>query len=286
MNRERASEKGLSLQIEQLDTLPQWIMGDPMRLKQILLNLLGNAVKFTSRGEVHLMLTREGKNTVFRVTDSGIGMTLEQVSRLFNPYEQADISTASQYGGTGLGLAISRELAHMMGGDIEITSTPGVGSVFSLSLPLVEVMVPAAVEPKPTSGPRLAGLRVLAVEDNEIIRLILEDMLGYEGARIVFAENGQLALDCLAQEGADAFDVVLMDAMMPVMGGMEAAERMRVMAPTLPIIGLTAQALLEERAGLMAAGMVDVVTKPFELEVLVAAILRHASVRELPPPFA
>jgi PAS domain S-box-containing protein len=272
---ERAAVKGLDLTLDLAADLPNWVAGDALRLEQVLLNLLGNAVKFTEHGEVSLTVLRAGNDTLFRVSDTGIGMTPEQLSRLFGAFEQADTSTTRQFGGSGLGLAISRDLARLMGGDIGVESEVGAGSSFILRLPLPAVAAPLEAVTPARSGPRLAGVRVLAAEDVEINRMILEDLLQHEGATVVFAEHGQQVLDRLAEHGAAAFDVVLMDVQMPVMDGLTATRHLRVLAPALPVIGLTAHALASERDKSLAAGMVEQVSKPVEPDTLVAAILRH-----------
>ncbi len=285
--------KGLGWALECAPDLPEWVRGDPQRLQQILINLLSNAVKFTEQGEVSLEVRRAGNAIRFEVRDTGIGITAEQRARLFQPFEQADGSSARHYGGTGLGLAISRELARMMGGDITVQSRPGGGSRFSLQLPLAETGRPPqgeASEQLPASGPRLRGLSILAAEDLEVNRLILGDLLQREGARVCFARDGREALAQVREAGAAAFDLVLMDIQMPGMDGYQATRRIREIAPELPVIGLTAHALPEERAQCLAAGMCDHVTKPIDEERLVAAILRQARPRaritEARPPAA
>ncbi len=278
---EAAQQKGLALEIVSASELPEWVTGDVRRVQQVLINLLSNAVKFTSRGKVSLHVARrEGDVVEFKIIDTGIGMTAAQVLRLFRPFEQADSSTTRRYGGSGLGLVISRSLARLMGGDIEAQSAPDLGSTFTLRLPL-----PAAARAAPPDDPgsadpvrprRLAGLHLLAAEDVEVNRLILEAMLTQEGARVQFAENGQQALDCVARDGAAAYDAVLMDLQMPVMDGYVATRELGRLAPGLPVIGLTAHALADERAKSLAAGMVDYVTKPIDIEALVSAIQRQA----------
>ncbi|MDP2812064.1 MAG: PAS domain S-box protein, partial [Rhodocyclaceae bacterium] len=269
----RAEAKGLALSVDLAPDLPQWVAGDGLRLAQILTNLLSNAIKFTASGEVRLRVERDGDDTWFRVIDTGIGMSEEQLARLFQPFEQADSSTTRTYGGTGLGLAISVDLARLMGGDITVDSRPGAGSSFTLRLPLPAVAAPEHPAGQPsTEGPGLSGVSVLAADDVDINRLVLEDLLVHEGAHVVFAENGQQALERLEQAGVTAFDVVLMDVQMPVMDGFEATRRIRAIAPALPVVGLTAYALAEEREKCLAAGMADVVTKPINIRVLVAAI--------------
>ena len=273
---ETAHQKGLRLVTQPPADLPEWVLGDAQRLRQILVNLLSNAVKFTPTGEVRLSISRDGEDVYrFHVADTGIGISAEQRARLFQPFEQADTSTTRQFGGTGLGLAISRELARLMGGDITVDSTPGVGSIFTLHLPLptTQPALPARVER--TARQRLPHLRVLAAEDMEVNRLILEDLLVHEGAQVVFADDGQGALDRLEQAGVSAFDVVLMDLQMPVMDGIEATGRIGAIAPGLPVIGLTAHALPDAIERCRAAGMVDVVTKPIDPDTLIPAIDRH-----------
>jgi CheY-like chemotaxis protein/HPt (histidine-containing phosphotransfer) domain-containing protein len=272
-----AQQKGLAFETAVAADLPEWVAGDAQRLQQILVNLLSNAVKFTERGEVRLRVAGEGGDIYFKVVDTGIGMTAEQAARLFQPFEQADSSTTRRYGGTGLGLAISQNLARLMGGEISADCAPGVGCSFTLRLPLPVAAPDLAARTGPVGGERrLAGLRLLAAEDVEVNRLILEDLLIHEGAHVIFAGDGQQALDRLEEAGVSAFDAVLMDVQMPVMNGLEATRRLREIAPALPVIGLTAHALAEERDNCLAAGMAEHVTKPIDPDLLVAAILRHA----------
>ena len=253
--------------------LPEWVEGDGLRLSQILANFLSNAIKFTTKGTVTLTVRRDGDNTIFEVSDTGIGMTPEQVSRLFQRFEQADSSTTRTYGGSGLGLYISMDLARLMGGDISVQSIPGQGSKFILRLSLPAVAAPEhhgdAIS---AASSDLSGISVLAADDIEVNRLVLEDMLRYEGASVVCAESGEKILEVLHRSGAAAFDVVLMDVQMPVMDGFEATRKIHLIAPELPIVGLTAHALNEERKKCLAAGMVDVVTKPINIKNLIAAI--------------
>lgn len=257
-------------------------LSDPLRIAQILVNLLSNAVKFTERGGITLEVGREGESLVFSVIDTGIGMTTEQLATVFAPFEQADNSTTRRFGGTGLGLAITRRIVELMGGTLSAESQAGAGSRFEVRLPCIEVAAaqpaaPALAAPGP--GPRLAGLRILAAEDNEVNQLVLEDNLVSEGAEVTLAINGQEAVDHVRQRGADGFDVVLMDVQMPVMDGYEATRQIRALAPGLPVIGQTAHALDEERATCLAAGMVDHLAKPLDPDQLIASILRHARPR-------
>lgn len=285
---EAAREKKLQLVVNIGPDLPDWVVCDSLRLRQILLNLLSNAIKFTPVGVITLSIFKQDKYTLFQVADSGIGMTADQLAMLFRPFQQADSSTTRRYGGTGLGLVISRRLAHMLGGDILVESVIEHGSVFTLSLPLqsVESAESTDMTDLPHAGQRLAMVRILAAEDLEVNRLILEDILVHEGAHVIFAENGQRAIDCVHMNGADSFDVVLMDIQMPVMDGHEATRRIREVAPDLPVIGLTAHALEVERQKCLDSGMIDHISKPIDIDVLVAAIRKgvrghHTGLREV-----
>ncbi|MDH5355903.1 MAG: ATP-binding protein, partial [Gammaproteobacteria bacterium] len=274
---ERIKTKGLKLTVNITADLPSWVQGDPLRLQQILLNLLSNAIKFTSDGELLISVSQEKDNMIlFLVSDTGIGMNEDQISRLFTPFEQADASTTRKFGGTGLGLTISSSLAHLMGGDIRVESQIEKGSVFTLSLPLHEVKAPG-FEDSPTLeilAPQLNGLNVLVVEDVDINQLILEDILEQAGALVVLAENGQQAINRLLEIGESKVDIILMDLQMPVMDGYEATRRILKMFPDIPIIGVTAHALKEERDKCLAAGMVDHVAKPIDPDALITTILK------------
>jgi PAS domain S-box-containing protein len=283
----RAEAKGLKVSVTLSAGLPDWVEGDGLRLAQILTNLLSNAIKFTGSGSVTVDVRTEGEETWFQISDTGIGMSEEQISRLFQPFEQADTSTTRNYGGTGLGLYISMDLAHLMSGTISVKSQLGQGSRFTLKLKLPAVAAPdhpAGIHP--TTGSGLSGVRVLAADDIEVNRLILADLLLNEGATVVFAENGQQVLVQLERAGPGAFDVVLMDVQMPVMDGIEATRRVRLLAPRIPVIGLTAYALSEDRDKCKAAGMVDVVTKPINIKVLVDTIRKEVHSRNPLLPLA
>ena len=282
----RAAHKGILLVRTVAPEVPDWVMGDPLRIRQILVNLLSNAIKFTERGQVILDVRHDAEAVSFAVTDEGIGMTEPQVAKLFQPFEQADDSTTRKYGGTGLGLAISMQLARLMQGDIQVTSSPGRGSTFNVRLPLWETSAPAGkgATEYTTIGTlkRLTGLNLLAAEDIEVNRLVLADLLEEEGARFTFAENGRLAVEQVVAHPAE-FDAVLMDVQMPEMDGIEATRQIRELAPELPIIGLSAHALGEEKQRSLDAGMVAHITKPIDPEELVAAILAHARRRPAQP---
>jgi PAS domain S-box-containing protein len=272
----RAREKQLTLQIDYPDDLPEWVLGDPLRLQQILVNLLSNAIKFTLQGYVRLTVSRQQDQTIICVTDTGIGMTTEQMTRLFTAFEQADNSTTRQFGGSGLGLAISRNLARLMKGDILVESSLDHGSTFTLSLPLVQTT--AGVEQQiidQSRGKRLRDIKILAAEDVSLNRLVLEDLLTHEGAHVTFAENGQQALDIIGFETPAKFQIVLMDIQMPIMDGYQATRQLMNRFPDLPVIGLTAHAMPEERQRCLDAGMRERITKPINASELVSAILKQ-----------
>jgi len=277
---QRARDKGLELVRAQQD-LPAAVQGDALRCRQILVNLLGNAIKFTESGRVSLTVRAQGDRLYYEVRDTGVGMSAEALQRIFTPFEQADSSTTRKFGGTGLGLSISRRLAQLMGGDLNVCSTPGRGSTFTLCLPLrptapgVEPVRAAdhALDPG-AIAPDLRGLTVLAVDDVDINRDILEGLLAGRGANVHLAADGQQAIERLRSLGPDRVDVVLMDVQMPGMDGVEATRHLHALRADLPVIALTAHALAEERARCMAGGMIGHVAKPFEAEDLVRAILQ------------
>ncbi len=283
--RDRAEEKRITLALEFDRALPDRTVGDALRTQQVLVNLLSNAVKFTETGGVVVWVGPEpgiasgDAQIVYRVTDSGIGIEPQQMKHLFDAFQQADTSTTRRFGGTGLGLAISRRLAELMGGVVLVRSQPGIGSVFELRLPLVE-----ATDTTPELAPdsvwgdaptRLAGVRVLVAEDNEVNQIVLERALEIEGALTTIVGDGLQAVNRVLAEGRDAFDVVLMDIQMPEMDGYQATRRILELAPDLPVIGQTAHAMLDERRECLAAGMVDHIAKPIDFRLLTDMIVRH-----------
>ncbi|URI05909.1 AAA family ATPase [Aquincola tertiaricarbonis] len=277
----RAAQKGLSLRFPINGPVPPHLVGDPLRLGQVLINLCNNAVKFTERGEVVCSIEApqpaEGGAVLLRfvVRDTGIGMTPDQLALLFKPFSQADGSTSRRYGGTGLGLAISQRLVQLMGGQIGVTSAPGEGSCFQFMLRLgVAQQVPPAPEPAPPADPpALTGLRVLLVEDNEINQELALELLRNAGIVPTVAVNGQDALRCLAEQ---TFDGVLMDCQMPVMDGFEATRALRAQPRwrDLPVIAMTASARAIDRAEALAAGMDDHIAKPIDVDMLYRTIGR------------
>jgi len=280
--RDRAQAKGLELSFAKAPDFPRACRSDPLRIGQMLLNVLTNAIKFTENGRVTLSAEVDGPWLVFQVSDTGIGMDREQLDRVFNPFEQADGSTTRKYGGTGLGLTITHRIIQLMGGRITAESTPGQGSCFTIRLPYQPL---ALAEPPPAAGPakpvgalgqpRLAGLRILVAEDNEINQLILAENLTEDGAEVEVVDNGREAVERVRQQ-PDAFAVVLMDIQMPVMNGHEATRHIRLLAPDLPVIGQTAHAFAEEKEACLASGMVAHIAKPIDPDRLVGLILQHA----------
>ncbi|MDP2828296.1 MAG: ATP-binding protein [Sulfuricellaceae bacterium] len=281
---EKARAKGLTFTLHKAAGLPAGCLGDPLRLTQVLVNLLDNAVKFSEQGSVTLTARRDGGRLVFEIVDTGIGMSKEQVSHLFSAFEQADSSTTRHFGGTGLGLAISKRLVDLMGGEIHVNSVAWTGTRFVVQLPLDEIAPPAPLPPPAAVASaadlHLAGISILAAEDDALNRLVLKDLLSNEGAQVTCVVNGLLAVEQVERDGADSWDIVLMDIQMPVMDGHTAARRLRELSPDLPIIGLTAHAMEEERDKCLASGMAEHVAKPIEPDILVAAILRHARRRK------
>jgi signal transduction histidine kinase/ActR/RegA family two-component response regulator len=265
-----AEAKGLDLVLAIDAGVPTTVLGDPVRVRQILANFVTNGLKFTERGRVRIHASKTPAGSVrLAVSDTGPGIPADTQERLFLPFSQADDSTTRRYGGTGLGLSICRELAHLMGGEVGVQSVPGAGSSFWAELPLQEAD-PADSE-HGTLDPhvdRLRGARVLMVEDNPVNMMIAVAMLEQWGMEVTQATDGRMALDAvdLASREGRRFDAVLMDVQMPRMGGHEATRelRKRFSADELPIIALTAAALVSEREQALAAGMNEFLTKPID----------------------
>ena len=277
-----AERQGLALRAD-LPRMPlPPLFGDPHRLRQVLINLLGNAIKFTRQGGVTLRLaTREildGSATLrVEVVDTGIGIEAAVLERLFSAFEQADGSMTRRFGGTGLGLAITRQLVELMGGQVGVTSQPGAGSTFWFELTLlVAATVPMTTQADAPAGSDVAhgtGLDVLLAEDNPVNTTVAVAMLKRDGHRVVHAENGLVALALLEQR---RFDVVLMDCHMPEMDGFEATRQLRARGERVRIIALTASAMDDERARCFAVGMDDFLAKPLTVASLRDALQRTA----------
>jgi len=291
-------EKNLEFQIDVSPDLPPALVGDAHRLRQILLNLVANAVKFTESGQIVLSVRQLQRNedsvTVrFTVCDSGIGMTEEQQERLFTPFTQADASTTRKYGGTGLGLAICQQLVEMMGGKISVSSEPGNGSEFTFAVKFgigsLRPEQPAATTDVTENSDAIRGAKVLLVEDNELNQMVATEMLESAGLLVTVAINGELALEKLRTE---TFDAVLMDVQMPVLDGLETTRRLRTMPGlgALPIIALTAHTMAQDRQHCLDVGMNDYISKPInsgELRRVLAKWIRpRQQLLPAPPPAA
>lgn len=275
--RESAGAKGLDLSfvVSSAFEAAPWVSGDAARLRQVVGNLIGNAVKFTDAGgikvELEILPQDAGQaGLVLSVADSGIGMSPEQIERLFTPFTQADRSIAGRFGGTGLGLSICRQLVVAMGGTLSVESRPGAGSTFTvrLVLPLAEASEPSLAHSDDPEAD-LSGLEVLVVDDNAINRTVVATLLEPFGCRVSTAEDGEQAIAFL---GSHPADLVLLDIHMPGLSGVETLEIIRrrgLIPPSTPVIALTADAMKEQVDGLMAAGFSDVESKPVNVARLV-----------------
>lgn len=290
--RSKADEKDIGLELELASSLPAQIIGDPSRLRQIMINLVGNAIKFTEEGQVTIKLftsTQTGSSEPMinvDVVDSGIGMTPDQQAKIFDAFSQADNSIARRFGGTGLGLSISRQLTEAMQGELSVTSVEGVGSTFRVTLPFntddYQLLEPEAIRQSFNTTSEhthsvwdINTARVLVVDDGAENRQLLNIVLGDLGLDVVLAENGQEGVNTLfSNDGDDAFDVVLMDIQMPVMDGYEAVALMRERGATLPIVALTANAMKGFEQTVLAAGFSHYMVKPIDLDRLSGLLAR------------
>ena len=294
----RAAAKGIGLRVEIAPEVAGTYLGDSLRVRQILLNLAGNAVKFTATGEVRIRVASKPGGLEFEVVDTGIGIAEDACKRLFSDFAQADVTTARHYGGTGLGLAISKRLALGMGGSIGVDSTPGKGSRFWFDLPLIPAPEAAAAEPlavpagapaEPVAAPPVVGaavadpgpdfvpaqtLRLLLVEDNKVNQKVALALLGRLGYQVDLAENGLQGVEAAARQ---RYALILMDMQMPVMDGLTATRRIRELGGAnrdVPIVALTANAMQSDQDACHAAGMNDFLAKPFDRAGLMACIER------------
>ncbi|WP_265947537.1 PAS domain S-box protein [Dechloromonas sp. A34] len=283
--RHQADLKDIALTSACAPDLPAHLLGDPGRLRQILLNLVGNALKFTHAGSVHIEITSKPSadrvQVSFTIRDTGIGMEPAVVANLFSPFFQGDASTTRQFGGTGLGLSICKRLVELMGGRITVESSPGSGSVFRFQIPFATVRSPVPETPPSVDadGAIPPGLRILLVEDNRVNQQVAAAILKKMGCQVSIAVNGEEALKQLL---AAPFEMVLMDCQMPVMDGFEATRRLRAgeagaAVARLPVIAITANAMQGDREQCLAAGMDDYLAKPFSREAIVAVLGRWAN---------
>ena len=285
-----ARQKALQFSARVADDVPRFVVGDALRLGQVLLNLTGNAVKFTARGRVSVDVTLDRADVdsvelAFRVSDTGIGLTPEQLNRIFAPFSQADASSTRKYGGSGLGLAISKQLVELMGGRIWAESTFGEGSCFSFTIPfkrVVDTDVPvvedtAGIAAVAAARARLVGARVLVAEDNEFNQIVIEDLLTGCGATVTLCANGRQVLEALTRA---PFDLILMDVQMPEMDGYEATRQIRAIPAwaSQRVIAMTANAMDEDRQRCLDAGMDDFETKPIDPDHLFVTMAKWLSV--------
>ncbi len=271
----RAQEKGVAFEVLTSTGAQQWRIGDPHRLRQILDNLASNAIKFTESGEVVIKFGGcKGGHLIIEVRDTGIGMTPEQIATLSQEFSQADSTITRRYGGTGLGMAITTKLVEMMGGTISVTSSIGVGTTVRVDLPLPCSQADNARPTNDTPSETVAGVRVLAADDNETNRTVIEAMLQHAGAEVTMVEDGLQAVNAWAN---GRYDIVLLDISMPVMDGMTALRKIREReaesrAPEVPIIAVTANAMSHQIAEFLMNGFDSCLAKPVELSALVKAI--------------
>ena len=278
------SAKRLSLFIDTMDVENEDIITDPMRLNQILLNILSNAIKFTpTGGTISIRISQKngapkGRGCYeFRIKDNGIGMSEEFLQHIFEPFTQEQKGGASKFGGTGLGMSIAKSLAEKMGGTISFESTQGVGTTFIITIPF-KIDTQAASHTPELSAPAgsIRGLHILLVEDNELNMEIAEFLIQNEGATVTKAWDGQQAVTLFAKSASGEFDAILMDVLMPVMNGYEATRQIRALdradAKTIPIIAMTANAFTEDRLKSKEAGMDEHITKPIDSKLLVKVI--------------
>ncbi len=292
----QCDDKGLSYEHRCIGTPGAFFMGDDLKLKQVLINILGNAVKYTNTpGRVLFTVEQQGSgeesSLCFTVADNGIGMDEEFLTRLFDPFSQEDETTTNRYGGSGLGMAITKRMVDMMGGEIRVESEKGVGSTFTVTVPLREteaegeMAAPAAAaeEEKTDRGADVAGLHVLIVEDQEMNAEVLTDLLELVEISSEWAKNGKLAVERFEESEENHFDAILMDMRMPVMDGLDATRAIRALeredAGTIPIIALTANAFEEDVRHCLEAGMNTHLSKPVDIDLLCETLSRLIAVR-------
>lgn len=264
------SAKRIELLIEKGSSFQNYWVGDLVRVKQIILNLTSNAVKFTNVGTVKINVNTQNQALFIEVIDSGIGMSKEAVSKIFERFAQADTSTTRKYGGTGLGMSITLSLIKMMNGNIEITSKESEGTKITVTLPLKLVdMVKVPKTQKSLSAPHLENKKILIAEDNAINKVLIQSMLKPTSASLTIVENGQLAVETIEQE---EFDLVLMDIHMPVMDGIEAQKRIKQLKPNIPVVALTANVMKQDVDSYLAQGFISHISKPIDINDLYGSL--------------
>jgi len=301
MMRVKADVKGVSLQVAYADSIPETIHTDPMRLRQILINLVSNAIKFTEQGSITLVVRlvcgdHDEPGLQVEITDTGIGMTEEQLRNVFKPFCQAETYTARTYGGTGLGLTISRHLAELLGGSISVTSKPTKGSTFTLSIEigslegvkLLSNVTETALEAQQARhelslDQMTLDCSVLLAEDGPDNQRLISHILSKAGARITVAGNGQIAVDfaLTARAEGEPYDVILMDMQMPVMDGYDATKILRANGYSGPIVALTAHLMSHDQQKCLDAGCDDYTNKPIDRKRLISLVSQYGSEQEL-----
>ena len=289
MMRPLAERKGIDIRVSRDSDIPPRIQTDPLRLRQVLINLVANAIKFTTAGSVHVHARSQSTpggaiDMVFEVRDTGIGIAPDALSRLFKRFSQADSSTTRNFGGTGIGLYLSSGLAAMMNGQITVDSTPGVGSTFCLVMrDIVQLDEVAHVRSSDSQSPASAakpldGLHIVLAEDGPDSQVLLRLWLTKAGATVTVVENGRKACDVALRSPQieECCDLLLMDLQMPVMDGLEATRTIRAGGRTVPILALTASATPADRTKALEAGCDEYIAKPVSKERLIAACARHA----------
>jgi len=283
----QAVEKGIMLHFYAEPSMGKMPLGDPVRLRQVLVNLLSNAVKFTNSGMVKLQaaiknMDEKSITMFFEVKDSGIGMTAEQINRIFTPFMQAETGTTRKYGGTGLGLAITKNIVELMGGTLSVESTPGVGSKFSFTLAfetiaMADDMSEKKIVFKEFEKPAFEG-EVLLCEDNAMNQQVICEYLARVGLKTVVAENGQIGVDMVQsrkEKGEKQFDIIFMDIHMPVMDGLEASAKIMALNTGVPVVAMTANIMPNDMEIYRQSGMNDCVGKPFTSQELWRCLLKY-----------
>lgn len=278
----KADEKRLSLTWEMSSSMPTWILGDVTRLRQVMVNLIGNALKFTASGQVTVAIFYDSQahaeNLCVRVRDTGLGLSARAQRQIFKRFVQADASTTRRFGGTGLGLAISKQLVDLMGGQIGVESRLGIGSTFWFTVTMPVAAAAPQSEPEDDdreSRPSARSLRILAADDHEVNRMIVDLYLESAGHHVTLVNDGREAVEAVK---TGQFDLVLMDIQMPVMDGLEATRKIRSLPRPLrdiPIMALTANAMAGDRERYLEEGMNDYVAKPIDHAALLDAIARN-----------